>query len=170
LYGQSPVPQPGSGRTVPNGDRTSARTLFVPLPRRTVRGHGVRPLSQGFNARTGLILIEAEVAGPEGKAGETLVLDTGATSTSLNVSLLRSLGYDPDAATEFVPMATGTAVVMTPRLMVIRLSALGRHAIGLRVLAHSLPAEAALDGLLSLVFFRDLTPTIDFRAGQLTLT
>lgn len=127
-------------------------------------------MSQGFNARAGLILIEAEIAGPTGKAGATLVLDTGATNTSLNGNLLRSVGYDPDAATEFVRMATGTAVVMAPRLMVNRLSALGRHAIGLRVLAHSLPAEVAVDGLLGLDFFRDLSLLIDFRAGQIIVT
>ena len=55
-------------------------------------------MSHAFNAKTGLILVEAEVSGPLGKAGATLVLDTGATSTSLNASLLRSIGYDPDAA------------------------------------------------------------------------
>ncbi len=44
------------------------------------------------------------------------------------------------------------------------------HAIGLRVLAHDLPTEAAVDGLLGLDFFRDLSLTIDFRAGQIDLT
>jgi hypothetical protein len=57
-------------------------------------------MSQPFNPRTGLILVAAEVSGPTGKAGATLILDSGATSTSLNVKLLRSVGYDPDAATE----------------------------------------------------------------------
>ena len=42
-------------------------------------------------------LVEAEVSGPAGTAGATLVLDTGATSTTLNRSLLRAVGYDPDA-------------------------------------------------------------------------
>jgi hypothetical protein len=125
---------------------------------------------QPFEAKTGLILVEAEPSGPTGRAGATLVLDTGATSTVLNVSLLRSLGYDPDAATEFARMATGTAIGTVPRLMINRLSALGKHALGLRVLAHDLPAEAAVDGLLGLDFFRDLLLTIDFRAGQITLT
>jgi predicted aspartyl protease len=127
-------------------------------------------VSQAFHAKTGLILVEAEVSGPAGRAGATLVLDTGATSTVLNVSVLRSVGYDPDAATEFARMATGAGVGTVPRLMVNRLSALGRHALGLRVLAHDLPAEAAVDGLLGLDFFRDLTLTIDFRSGQITLT
>lgn len=78
-------------------------------------------MSHAFNGRSGLILVEAEISGPIGKAGATLVLDTGATSTSLNVSLLRSVGYDPDAATDFVQMATGSAVVMVPRIMLNRL-------------------------------------------------
>jgi hypothetical protein len=51
--------------------------------------------------------------------------------------VLRSVGYDPDAATDFVQIATGTTVHTVPRLMITRLSALGRHAIGLRVLAHN---------------------------------
>lgn len=63
-------------------------------------------MSQGFNARAGLILVEAEISGPMGKAGATLVLDNGATTTSLNSNLLRSVGYERGAATDFVWMAT----------------------------------------------------------------
>lgn len=54
--------------------------------------------------------------------------------------------------------------------MVNRLSALGRHAIRLRVLAHDLPAEAAVDGLLGLDVFRDLSLLVDFRTGRITVT
>lgn len=63
-------------------------------------------MSQAFNAKAGLILVEAEVSGPTGKAVATLVLDTGATSTAINRNLLRTVGYDPDSATEFVRMTT----------------------------------------------------------------
>jgi hypothetical protein len=126
-------------------------------------------VSQAFNAKAGLILIEAEVSGPTGKARATLVLDTGATSTSPNRKVLRSIGYDPDAATSFARMATGTTVATVPRLTINRLSALGRHVIGLPVLAHDLPAAAAVDGLLGLDFFRGLLLSLDFRSGQITL-
>ena len=53
--------------------------------------------------------------------------------------------------------------------MITRLSALGRHAIGLRVLAHSLPATTAFDGLLGLDFFRETVLTLAFRTGQIRL-
>ena len=127
-------------------------------------------MTQAFPSHSGLILVEAEVSGPSGKAAATLVLDTGATTTTLNAKVLRSIGLDPDSATEFVRMATGSAVESVPRLMLNRLSVLGKHAIGLRVLAHDLPPEAAVDGLLGLDFFRGFSLTIDFRAGQIDLS
>jgi predicted aspartyl protease len=126
-------------------------------------------MTQSFNARSGLILVEAEISGPTGTVGATLVLDTGATSTTLNRSVLRSIGYDPDSTTDFARMATGTAVAMVPRLTVNRLSVLGEHVIGLRILAHDLPTEAAVDGLLGLDFFRDRSRCIDFRLGRISL-
>lgn len=127
-------------------------------------------MSQSFDAKRGLIQIPAEISGPTGKVVATLVLDTGATSTSLNRNLLRSVGYDLDAVTEFVRMTTGTSVETVPRLTINRLSALGRHFIGPRLLAHDLPVEAAVDGLLGLDFFRELLLTIDFRVGLVGLT
>jgi hypothetical protein len=54
--------------------------------------------------------------------------------------------------------------------MVNRLSALGHHATGPRVLVHSVPAAAALDGLPGLDFLRNHVLILDFRAGQISLT
>lgn len=122
-----------------------------------------------FRIGSGLILIKAEISGPLGMADAALVLDTGATTTALNRRLLNSLGYDPGSSTDLVRIATGSAMETVPRLMVNRLGALGRHAVGLRVLAHDLPTEAGVDGLLGLDFFRGLSLTIDFRAGQIAL-
>lgn len=127
-------------------------------------------MSHAFNATAGLILVEAEISGPTGKVGATLILDTGATSTSLNENVLRSVGYDPSASTDVAQMATGTTVHTAPRLTTNRLSTLGRHSIELRVLAHRLPPQAAADGLLGLDIFRGLVLTIDFRAGRITFT
>jgi predicted aspartyl protease len=126
-------------------------------------------MSEAFDAKTGLIFVESEVSGPSGKASARLVLDTGATNTSLNVNVLRSIGHAPETVKEFARMATGSRVERVPRFMVNRLSALGRHAIGLHILAHDLPAEAAVDGLLGLDFFRGLSLTIDFRSGKINL-
>ena len=126
-------------------------------------------MSHAFSSQAGLILVTVEFSGPSGKARAELVMDTGATTTIVDADLLRSVGYDPDASTDHAVITTGNGDVTVPRLMLNRLTALGRHAIGLQVLAHSLSAEADIDGLLGLDFFRGLSLTIDFRAGQITL-
>lgn len=122
-----------------------------------------------FQPRSGAISVEAEASNPGGKAAVRLVLDTGATLSTLSLEILPEIGYDPSTSTDLVRLTAGTGFATVPRLMLNRLSALGRHAIGLRVLAHDLPAEAKFDGLLGLDFFRDLFLTLDFRAGQIGL-
>jgi hypothetical protein len=79
-------------------------------------------MSYQFSAKIGFILIGAEISGPSGTAGALLVLDTGAITTALSASVLRAVGYDPDAATDFARMTSGTAVTMVPRLVVNRCS------------------------------------------------
>jgi aspartyl protease family protein len=127
-------------------------------------------VSDAFQPKSGLILVKAEVSGPLGPVVALLVLDTGATATTLNPSLLRGLGYRPEESTDRARLTAGVGSATVPRLMINRLTALGRHAIGLRVLAHELPAEAQVDGILGLDFLRDLTLTIDFRSGRITLS
>lgn len=126
-------------------------------------------MSYSFNARSGLILVDAEISGPSGTARATLVLDTGATTTTINSSVLRSAGYEPSLSTDLVQMTTGTSVATVPRLILNRMSALGQNLIGIRVLAHDLPPSANVDGLLGLDFLRDQIMTVDFRTGIIDL-
>jgi len=126
-------------------------------------------MSHPFNARSGPILVDAEISGPTGRRWTILILDTGATSTIINVPVLRSIRYDPTQASDFVQVITGTGARTVPRVMLNRVSALGQHQIGLRVIAHDLPQAADVDGLLGLDFLRDQVLTIDFRAGEISL-
>jgi hypothetical protein len=63
----------------------------------------------------------------------------------------------------------GNGVQIVPRIVLYRLSALGRHQLGLRVLAHSLPPAAGIVGLLGLNFFRGSILTLDFSVARITL-
>jgi predicted aspartyl protease len=126
-------------------------------------------MNHPFNASSGPILVDAEISGPAGKARATLVLDTGATASTINISVLRSAGYDPNLSTHFVQMMTGTGVTKVPRVILNRMSALGQYQFGIRVLAHDLPLVANVDGLLGLDFLRDQVLTIDFRAATINL-
>ncbi len=126
-------------------------------------------MSVKFQPRTGPIILEVEVAGPTATFKARMILDTGATTTSLSLKVLRLIGYDPSMAIGQAHLITGSAVSTVPLLMVNRLSALGQHAIGLRVLARNLPSSAAADGLLGLDFVRGHVLTIDFPQGQISL-
>ena len=53
--------------------------------------------------------------------------------------------------------------------MVNRVTSLGRHAIGLRVLARDLTPDADVNGVLGFNFFGDLGRMLGFRAGQISL-
>jgi predicted aspartyl protease len=126
-------------------------------------------MSYPFKAKTGPVFVDAEISGPITVIGAKLILDTGATMSSINVAVLRSVGYDPASATDFTQVLTGTAATSVPRITLNRLSALGKHQIGLGVLAYDLPTAADADGLLGLDFLRDQILTIDFRAGAISL-
>jgi predicted aspartyl protease len=126
-------------------------------------------VSEPFSSRSGPILIRAEVTGPARSIPLRLILDTGATTSLIDRSILTSLGFDLAGATNLVPMTTGSGVVSVPRVVLTRLTALGHHRFGFPVLAYSLPAGAQVFGLLGLDFLRGRKLTIDFIAGQVEL-
>jgi hypothetical protein len=126
-------------------------------------------MSFPFNATGGPILIEASLSGPGGQADVRLILDTGATTSLIRSTILVAVGYDPDTSADRVAVAMGNGIRIIPRVVLNRLSALGRHRLALPVLAHALPSTAGVDGLLGLDFLRGMVLTVDFTAGQLSL-
>ena len=126
-------------------------------------------MSHPFNPRHGAIRVEAEVTGPLKSMTVPLLLDTGATTTLLEESVLISLSYDLAAVTARVPMTTGSTIQAVPKVVLTRLTALGQHRFGFPVLAYTMPAAAAVSGLLGLDFLRDHVLTVNFWAGLITL-
>jgi predicted aspartyl protease len=123
-----------------------------------------------FDPQRGLIVVRAELWGPSGSGVLQLALDTGATSTLVNVGMLVAIGYDPALIAERIQVTTGSGVEFAPRVVLQRVSALGQERLGFPVLGHTLPPSASVDGLLGLDFFRGLELTVDFRSGRLTLS
>jgi predicted aspartyl protease len=117
----------------------------------------------------GPIFIEAEATGPALSTNLTLVLDTGATRSLIKRSSLIYIGIDPNQSTRRLRMTTGNAVEVVPVVILTRLSALGQHRFGFPVIAHTMPENATVDGLLGLDFLRGLLLSIDFRAGWINL-
>lgn len=126
-------------------------------------------MSFSFDPGQGLILVRAEMWGPDGSGVLRLALDTGATGTLVNVAILVALGYDPGLASDRVQVTTGSGIEFVPRVILDRVSALGQERQAFPVLAHTLPPSAGVDGLLGLDFFRGQSLTIDFRSGRVAL-
>lgn len=126
-------------------------------------------MSFAFNPLEGLIVVQAELWGPSGSAVLRLALDTGATSTLVNVGMLVAIGYDPALTTDQVQVTTGSGIAYAPRVVLSRVIALGQERSSFPVLGHTLPPSAGVDGLLGLDFFRGLNVTLDFRGGQVRI-
>ena len=112
-------------------------------------------------------MVRVEVSGPTGSRVLRMALDTGATYTVINEALLVQIGYDPGQAPNRMRIATASGVAV---VSVLKLSALGVDRLGFGVLCHTLPSAVTIDGLLGLDFFRGRILTLDFQAGQITLT
>jgi predicted aspartyl protease len=126
-------------------------------------------MSFPFEPQRGLIIVRAELWGPTGSAVLRLALDTGATSTIVNVGMLVSIGCDPALVPDRIQVTTGSGVEFVPRVTLDRIVALGQERRGFPVLAHTLPPSAGVDGLLGLDFLRGQSVTIDLRNGRVTL-
>lgn len=122
-------------------------------------------MSHAFDPHQGLIIVDTEVVGHSGTVILRLALDTGATTTLINIGLLLSIGYDPAASPDRVQITTGNGVEFVPRLNIKSLTALGKHLTNFPVLCHTLPPSSGVDGLLGLDFFRGSELDIDFTRG-----
>ncbi len=126
-------------------------------------------MSVPFDPRQGLIIVPAELWGPAGSAVLRLALDTGATSTVINVALLVAVGYDPALAPDRVQITTGSGIEFAPRVALDKIVVLEKEHTGFPVLGHTLPPSAGVDGLLGLDFLRGQNLIIDFRNGRVIL-
>ena len=122
-----------------------------------------------FNGQFGLIIVRVQLWGQTGNAYANLALDTGATVTLVDPTVLVSIGCDPAASSNRSQMTTGSGVEYVPRLSLDRFLALGHERTQFEIIAHTLPPSASVDGVLGLDFFRDNKLTIDFRNGRISL-
>lgn len=122
-----------------------------------------------FDQSEGLIVVPVRFTGPSGDVVARLALDTGATGTMLNWDIVVLLGYDPASVEERIQITTGSGIEFAPRVRINRVESLGKAAVSLSVLCHTLPASATVDGLLGLDFFRGCCLMIDFAKGRIVL-
>jgi predicted aspartyl protease len=109
-----------------------------------------------------LILVDAVVRGPSGRANVRLVLDTGAVLTTLAPSVATSIGYSPE--TSIKPTVTRTAAADERGYLVqlLELSTLGTTAPAVHVNVAELGYD--IDGVLGMNFLLDFN--IEIRPAE----
>lgn len=120
-------------------------------------------MSFEFDSSRPLVVVEVRIVGPDGDAITHLALDTGASATIMGWDVLTIVGYDPVDAVGQTQMTTGSGIEVAPIIKLKRLEALGKQRRNVKVVAHTLPEGASVDGLLGLDFLRKSKITIDFR-------
>ena len=127
-------------------------------------------MSFPFDRDQGLILVTERIDGPIGARYLILALDTGATSTVIDVNRLVALGYDPAASNDRTRITTGSGLEYVARVPVKQIGALGKQRSDFQVFAHTLHRSAGVDGLLGLNFLRAARLSVDFTTGPITFS
>lgn len=126
-------------------------------------------MSTAFNASRGLVIITAQIYGPDGDTVARLALDTGSLGTLISPAILVTVGYDTSQATEHVRIVTASSTERVPRLVLHQITALGQTQANVTTPCHALPAATQVDGVLGLDFIRRQRLVVDFRMGRVTL-
>lgn len=121
-----------------------------------------RKSQSAFVVKPEILTVYASVAGPRTWRGLKLAVDTGATYTMIPPDLLMDVGYSPARTTTYLELSTASGIVMAPLLEIREIKSLGMSAKNIRVVAHRLPPESPVEGLLGLNFLVHFGPFQDF--------
>ena len=96
-----------------------------------------------------------------------VALDTGASTTMIPPEVATDLGYDLSNPSE--QMITASGIVLTKRITVRTLTAVGETVEDIDVVCHDLPEGSIIEGLLGLNFLRHFDVNISFSTGSIEL-
>lgn len=115
-----------------------------------------------------LIRIDAQI----GKSDFSLALDTGATHTVIDLSIMLMNGYDFNKIVRTVEFETAKGSIEAYIFRVRKLKALGRTLYDIEVSSYDFIANNVIfdiDGVLGLDFFKGTNLNINFRTLEITL-
>ena len=96
-------------------------------------------------------------------------LDTGASHTAVQPTVLADLGYDAPALGRAGSVLTASGSSRASSARLVSLEALDFRVEGFPILGVELPPGVRVSGLLGLDFLRGRKLTIDFRGGTIDL-
>lgn len=108
--------------------------------------------------------------GPKGRQFVRMALDTGATYTIAPVHTLRAIGYDPAASSARIEFIAAGSVEFKSMVTVRIVQVFGIQIPHLQVIAHDLPPQSPVRGLLGLNFIKHVSLHLDFPHHLLTVS
>lgn len=117
----------------------------------------------------GIIIVVGRLFGPEGTEKVTLILDTGASITTLRAALLTEVGIDLSASKEQRRVDTMGGPVIEGVIEVPRLRIFGEERAPLEVIFTERPLPYQVDGVLGINFLLPYQLCLDFPAGWIEL-
>lgn len=96
-----------------------------------------------------------------------LVVDTGASFTIISVEILKALGYDTDNPLRRQEIVTGQGRIYAPVVRAVWFNCVGQLVESFEVVAHSIPPNLKVDGLLGMDFLTLCRAVIDVAESEI---
>ena len=98
-----------------------------------------------------------------------MILDTGASVTTISHKTALAVGCDPSKATRRTEIMTASSIELVPLVVIPRIQVMGQQVKNLEAICHDLPPISPVDGLLGLNFLKHFNLHLDFRSCRLEL-
>ena len=128
-----------------------------------------RPTLISFDRKAALIVIPVTIKMGEAVFKYKFAVDTGATISLINSSVMTELGYKQQDSIRTTQTITASKHEIVYEYSLYNIMALGLLRHNFKVISRSLPVGLGIDGLLGLNFFKDKKLTIDFKLSEIQL-
>jgi len=117
-----------------------------------------------------LIIVPIRFEGPRAIRTIPTVVDTGAESSFVPPQVLFDIGCDPEKSGRRLPIITASHFSYLPAVVVPKIVGLQTVVANLEVIAHELPSETTVQGLIGLDFLRHVPAFQEFERKIRLLT
>ena len=123
-----------------------------------------------LKTQTGVIVLNVLLRGKRDKKMVKMVLDTGATMTTIPREIAIAIGCNPARPKKRIEMITASGIEYVPVVVVHGINLLGFKVREVEVACLILPPQSAVSGLLGLNILKDFDLLLKFRKKILEIT
>jgi len=116
-----------------------------------------------------LFITKAALSGLGGTKVLNVLVDTGSTYTIAAAEALESIGCSLSGSTEHIRIVTGSGYIVAPLVRIPRLQCFGQTVEGWKIVAHTLPPDSGIDGLLGMDLLQKFKAVINTDRGTVDI-